>query len=99
MKYNISKINRSVSLDDELMAIYSEIDELDESLFLIPIYATLHHKEKEIEQSGIAPNDYLSDEELSLICNKAILNELKVYSFLPDIMKNIDSIRQKFFCG
>ena len=37
MEYFVEKINRSVELDDELANLFLQVDELNDSLFLIQI--------------------------------------------------------------
>lgn len=95
MIYKLSEINREVELEDSLVDLYTKLDELHESIFLIPIYSTLDHKKKEIEESGKTAEDYLTDQELSQICNKAIVKELQMYSLLPEIVKRLDIIKEK----
>lgn len=83
MEYFVEIINRSVELDDELANLFLQVDELNDSLFLIQIYGITSDVSK------------LTDEELSKLCNNALLKELQMYAPLPGIMKELPHIKEK----
>ncbi len=74
MKYTITKIERTVNLDDELVNKYTQYDELRDFLFSIRIKSQFGHKPT-IEE--------ISDENLSKICNEVLLDELRALVLLP----------------
>ena len=74
MKYLISKINRTVELDDKLVQEFSKYDELRDSIFTI----LLRSKYK----NGLSKSN-VSDKELSSVCNEILLTELKAIADLP----------------
>ena len=83
MEYFVEEINRSVELDNELANLFLQVDEPSDSLFLIQIY-------------GATPDaSELTDEELSELCNSALLKELQMYALLPRIMKELPRIKEK----
>lgn len=74
MKYLISKINRTVELDDKLVQEFSKYDELRDSIFTI----LLRSKYK----NGLSESN-VSSKELSSVCNEILLTELKAIADLP----------------
>ena len=86
MDYNIKEIGRSVTLSEDLVETYTRFDELDERLFLIPIYSMLHHMEAESGRRITA--DSLSNEELAEICNRAIEKELEMNTIIKKSLRS-----------
>ena len=84
MQYTITKIGRTVTLDDKLVDKYTQYDELREHPFSIRIKSQFGHKPT-IEE--------ISDEELSKLCNEILLDELKALTLLP---KAITVIEEKY---
>ena len=74
MKYLISKINRTIELDDKLVQEFSKYDELRDSIFTI----LLRSKYK----NGLSESN-VSGKELSSVSNEILLTELKAIADLP----------------
>lgn len=66
MLFYIGQLNREVELDDELAKIYTEYQELSESLFVLQLYYKFRDEYKN-----------LNDEQLSLACNKILIDDLR----------------------
>lgn len=80
MEYTITKLNRTVTLNDELVEKYCEYETLREQPFCIVIRSTFGH----------APSvEEVSDEELSALCNEILLDELKALALLPQALISI----------
>ena len=88
MEYFISRLDRTVDLDDMLVQKYCEYETLREQPFSIVIKSKYGHKPSKEE---------VSDKELSMICNEILLSELKVLGMLPNalhiLQKHYDNIR------
>lgn len=82
MQYKIKRIDRVVELDDTLVNLYIEHKEIKDSLFTIVIRN---------EYGDYPTKDVVSDEDLSLLCNECILNELKVWNLLPQVLEYIEA--------
>lgn len=83
MEYYISKLNRTVALNDELVQEYCKYDELREHSFSIVIKTKFGHNPSQEE---------ISDEELSALCNQILFSELKAFSLLPKALSTINNI-------
>lgn len=81
MKYHINKINRTVNLDDNLVNWYTKMSELHDSVFTLPI----------LYKYGQYPTQEITDEELSLICNKALASELEAALLIPKALEYINN--------
>ena len=81
MKYMISQLNREVELDDLLVNEYVKYDDLTEYNFVIVLVSKFGH---------LPTKEEISDEELSRICNKVLLNSLKMFTDLPEILLTIE---------
>ena len=77
MKYFITRLDRTVELDDILVQKYCEYENLREQPFSIVIKSKFGHKPTKEE---------ISDEELSKICNEILLSELKALGMLPNAL-------------
>ena len=84
MKYFISKLNRTVDLDDMLVQEFCKYDTLRDSIFTVLLRTKYHNN---LSGSNV------SNEELSSACNKILLDELKIIGGLPAIIQTyIDNI-------
>jgi len=86
MKYHISEINRDVDLDDRIVNLYQKVSEISDDVLLIPVYSRMAKGE-------------ISDKEMSLICNDALLGEMEMLSLMPGIEKNLEEIKKAFSSG
>lgn len=78
-KYHIKEINRTVNLDDDIVNIYSKMCELHDALFLLEIHYEYEN----------TPIEDITDEELSLTCNRAMITELKGAMLIPKTLTYI----------
>lgn len=90
MKYEITQLNRTVDLDDEIVKIYQEYSSLRENPFVIVILSTYECEPTEED---------VSNEELSKLCNEVMLNELKTLSLLPKALAYIESHYEEWTNG
>ena len=74
MKYHISKINRTIELNDKLVKEFTKYDELRDSIFTILLRSKYKNKLSETD---------ISDKELSSVCNEILLTELKAIADMP----------------
>ena len=84
MYFNITRINKTVELDDELVKAYTKYKDLKERLFIIAL--RLHF--------GEIPED-ITDKELSYFCNNAIirdLNNMRDDAIVMDFIRNNEYI-------
>jgi hypothetical protein len=87
MKYYISKIDRTIELDDELMNEYCKYEDLRETTLLASIYM----------QYGKAPTkDEMSDEEFSKMCNEILYYQLKAVLLAPITLEKITQNREEW---
>ena len=81
MLYTISRINRTVDLDNDLVSKYLEYDELHEQPFSIVVRTKFGHSPTKEE---------ISDADLSSLCNEILLSELKALALLPNALSAIN---------
>lgn len=86
MKFTISKINRTVELNDELVQVYTEFKDIRENIFLISLYLKYHNFSTE-----------MSDKELSDFCNKALLKDLENMRDNAIVVNYIENNKDKIF--
>ncbi len=82
MKFNITQLDITVDLNDEIVAEYEKIEPILETFFVICLLSEYGSKEK-IHQ--------ISDSELSIICNKILLSDLKTFILLPKALECIEN--------
>ena len=87
MKYRISKIDRTIELDDVLVQEFLKYDELRDSIFTILLRSKYKN---ELTESDV------SDDELSSVCNKILLTELKAIADLPAVVETYTSNLEVF---
>ncbi len=80
MIYKIEELNRNVELDDEIAREYQKYKRLRDGLFMIALF---------FQYDKIPEN--ISDEELSSVCNKAILKDMEV---MTDNAKIVDFLQK-----
>jgi len=89
MQYTITRLNRTVELDDLLVEEYCKVEKLREQPFSIVIKS----------QFGHAPTiEEISDEELSHLCNQILISELKALCLLPKALFYKDCFRNLNMC-
>jgi len=76
MKFFIQKINRTVDLDEEIANEYLKYGDLKDGVFMIAIRSTYGNAISEKE---------VSTEELSLLCNRCLIEELQIVDVAPKI--------------
>lgn len=90
MLYNITRLNRTVNLDDRLVQEYTKVDEIREQSFSIVIRSRFGHNPTEEE---------ISDEELSNLCNEILFSEMKALALLPNaisfVCNNYEEYKEK----
>ena len=87
MKFEIRELGRTVELIDEIVKELSKYEELDETLFVIPICSKYGESYSKSD---------VSDEELSLLCNRVMLEELKSWNTLPKAIAYIEANYEKW---
>ena len=81
MRYTITRLSRTVNLDDELVNEYLKYDELREQPFAIVVRTKFGH----------APTvEEVDDKDLSDLCNKILLNELTMLGELPKVIEKFE---------
>lgn len=81
MKYIIKRINRCVDLNDELVNEYIKYSRLKDSSFMIVLRS---------KYGSSISDTFPTNNELSFICNKCLLNELKAIHMLPKALEYIE---------
>ena len=74
MEYKIEKINRTITLNDDIVNEFRKYDELRDSIFTIILRSKFENDISEQKVSKI---------ELSAICNDILIHELKAMALLP----------------
>ena len=85
MKFDVAGLNRTVELDDKIVAEYCRYKPLSEDPFVIVAISEYGHEPTAQE---------VSDEELSILCNEVLLSDLKALALLPNALAFVDKNRQ-----
>lgn len=73
MDYKIEKINRTITLNDDIVNEFRKYDKLRDSIFTIVLRS---------KYNGDFSEQKVSKEELSSVCNKILIDELEAIAAL-----------------
>ena len=81
MQYTITKMNRTVELDDRLVAEYIKYDDILEHEFVMTAIAKVGH---------LPTKNEISDEELNTLCTEVLVSNLETFANLPQILQTVE---------